>query len=159
GVPGAVGDHAGVGELPFQLLIVGQGLVVSGPVHGGRYSGYEQDKFSTCPARTDRLKTYPTLKKVNAPPEDADGRLTPAVGPRTLLGGLFLGRLAPCFLALVPVVLPLELLDPAGRVHVLHLAGKEGMASRADFDGDVFARAAGDELIATATGHGGFHIG
>src|SRR5436309_14146381 len=50
-------------------------------------------------------------------------------------------------LALVPVVLALELLDPAGGVHELHLAGEEGVAGRADLDRDVLARAAGDELV------------
>src|SRR5438270_5247759 len=40
-------------------------------------------------------------------------------------------------LAVGPVVLALELLDAAGRVHELHLAGEEGVTRRADFDGDV----------------------
>src|SRR5579872_3674822 len=64
------------------------------------------------------------------------------------------GRLGTLFLALVPVVLALELLDPAGGVHVLHLAGEERVAGRADFDGDVLLRAARDELVAAAAGHG-----
>src|ERR1700756_379259 len=53
-------------------------------------------------------------------------------------------------LALVPVVLALELLDAAGGVHVLHLAGEEGVAGRADFDGDVLLRAARGEAVAAA---------
>src|SRR5262249_38104121 len=57
-------------------------------------------------------------------------------------------------LALVPVVLLLELLDAAGGVHELHLAGEEGVAGRADFHRDVLARAAGGELVAAAAGHG-----
>jgi hypothetical protein len=60
--------------------------------------------------------------------------------------------------ALVPVVFALELLDAAGGVHVLHLAGEERMASRADFDGDVLPSAARDELIAATASHGGFFV-
>ena len=37
-------------------------------------------------------------------------------------------------LALVPVVLALELLNPDGGVHELHFAGEKGMASRANLD-------------------------
>src|SRR5262245_28889008 len=70
-------------------------------------------------------------------------------------GLLFLGG----FLALpLPVVLLLELLDPAGGVEVLHLAREERMAGRADFDSDALARAARDELVAAATRHRGFDI-
>src|SRR6185437_12821259 len=63
-----------------------------------------------------------------------------------------------CLLAFVPVVFALELLDAAGRIQILHLAGEERMAGRADFDRDVFLGAAGDELVAAATGHGGFGV-
>src|SRR5438132_778423 len=63
-------------------------------------------------------------------------------------------------LAAGPVVLLLELLDAAGRVNELHLAGEERMAGRANFDGDVLLGAAGRELVAAATGHrGGFVLG
>src|SRR5262249_28302760 len=67
------------------------------------------------------------------------------------LGGL-LGLAA--LLALVPVVLALALLHPAGGVDELHLAGEERVAGRADLDRDVLARAAGDELVAAAARHG-----
>src|SRR5262249_24068198 len=71
---------------------------------------------------------------------------------RCLFGGL--GRLLLDLLAVAPVVPALELLDPAGGVHVLHLAGEERVAGRADLDGDVLSRAAGDELVAATAGHG-----
>ena len=63
-----------------------------------------------------------------------------------------------CLLALVPVVFALELLDAAGRIDVLHLAGEERMAGRADFDRDVLFGAARDEFIAAATGDGGLDV-
>src|SRR5262249_28413405 len=71
-----------------------------------------------------------------------------------LLGRFGLGLL----FALVPVVLLLELLHAAGGIDELHLTGEEGMARRADFDGDVLLSAAGDELVATATGHGRLNV-
>src|SRR5262249_52356941 len=66
---------------------------------------------------------------------------------------LRLRRLALRLLAAAPVVLALELLDAAGRVHVLHLARVERVAGGADFDGDVLLRAARGELVAAAAGH------
>src|SRR4051812_3615895 len=76
----------------------------------------------------------------------------PASGARPLAGlefaSLLRGGLG--FLALVPVVLLLELLDAAGGVDVLHLAGEERVTGRADFDGDVLASAASHELVAAA---------
>src|SRR5207245_2166394 len=57
-------------------------------------------------------------------------------------------------LALVPVVLLLELLNAAGGINELHLAGEEGVAGRADFDGDVLLGAARLELVAAAAGDG-----
>src|SRR5262249_25995229 len=71
---------------------------------------------------------------------------------------LLLGSLAFGLLALVPVVLALELLDAAGGVHELHLAGEERVADRADFDVDILACAAGHELVAATAGHGRFHV-
>ena len=61
-------------------------------------------------------------------------------------------------LAFVPVVLLLEFLDAARRVNELHLAGEERMARRADFDGDVLARAARGELVAAAAGDDDFFV-
>jgi len=59
------------------------------------------------------------------------------------------GRRRPFSFRLSPVCTSLlELLDAAGRVDVLHLAGEERMARRADFDGDVLLRAASRELVA-----------
>src|SRR5262249_5013801 len=78
----------------------------------------------------------------------SDRALTPGDEPLLRLGGLALGGLA-----LAPVVLALELLDAARGVHVLHLAGEERVTGRADFDRDVLARAARDELVAAAAGH------
>src|SRR5215470_9310375 len=70
-----------------------------------------------------------------------------------------LGGLA-ALLAAGPVVLLLELLDAAGRIDKLHLAGEERMAGRADFDGDVLLGAARRELVAATTGdRGGFVLG
>src|SRR5688572_10995166 len=57
-------------------------------------------------------------------------------------------------LAVGPVVLLLELLDAAGGVQELHLAGEERMARRADFDVDGLARAARGKLVATTAGDG-----
>src|SRR4051794_12118569 len=57
-------------------------------------------------------------------------------------------------LAVAPVVLLLELLDAAGGVDELHLAGEERVARRADFDGNVLAGAARGELVAAAAGDG-----
>src|SRR3974390_918181 len=74
-----------------------------------------------------------------------------------LLGfGRRLGLLG--LLALVPVVLLLELLDAARRVHVLHLAGEERMARRADFDGDILLGAARLEFVAATALDGRFFI-
>src|SRR4051794_27071996 len=76
---------------------------------------------------------------------------------RLLLGGLPLGSgggLGARLAALVPVVLALEFLHPAGGVHVLHLAGEEGVAGRADLDGYVLLGAARDELVAATARHG-----
>src|SRR5262245_38444923 len=73
------------------------------------------------------------------------------------LFGRFRGRFAG-LLALVPVVLALELFDPAGGVDVFHLAGEKGMTSRANLDRDVLFRAAGDELVAAAASYGGFDV-
>src|SRR5262249_30874624 len=61
-------------------------------------------------------------------------------------------------LALVPVVLALELLDAARGVDVLHLAGEERVTRGADFDGDVLARAARNELVAATAGDGRFLV-
>ena len=62
------------------------------------------------------------------------------------------------FLAIGPIVLLLELLNPASGIDKLHLAGEERMAGRANFDGDIFPRAARDELVAAAAGDGGFLV-
>src|SRR5262249_26289115 len=63
-------------------------------------------------------------------------------------------------LASGPVVLALELLDTAGRIDELHLAGKKRMADRANFDGDVLLGTARGELVAATAGHRrGFILG
>src|SRR5262249_48181632 len=85
-------------------------------------------------------------------------RTPPARFVRSLLGlGRGFGGLG-LFLALVPVVLLLELLDAAGGVHELPLAGEERVARRADFDVDDLARAARRELVAAAAGDGRFLV-
>src|SRR5947208_15799729 len=71
----------------------------------------------------------------------------------SLLGRFGGGRFAR-LLAIGPVVLALELLDAAGRVDELHLAGEERMTRRADFDGDLLARAARRELVAATADDG-----
>src|SRR5262249_48211243 len=76
-------------------------------------------------------------------------------GRQKLLSGL--GALA-ALLARRPVVLALELLDPARGIDVLHLAGEERMAGRADFDGDILPGAARGELVAAPAGDGGFFV-
>src|SRR5262249_24392445 len=76
---------------------------------------------------------------------------------KLLLGRRF-GGLGFAFLSLVPAVFLLELLDAAGGVHVLHLAREERVAGRADFDGDLLAGAARDELVAAAARHGAFFV-
>src|SRR5262249_48770858 len=81
------------------------------------------------------------------------GTQAAAAGTLLRLGGLGLG-----LLAVAPVVLLLEPLHPAGGVHELHLAGEERVTGRADLDGDVLARAAGGELVATAAGHSGLDV-
>src|SRR5436190_23645852 len=88
--------------------------------------------------------------------DNAPGWRTRRARPR---GADLLGRgLAFALLALVPVVLLLELLHSSGGVDELHLPGEERMAGRADFDGDVLPRAAGGELVATATGDRGLLV-
>src|SRR5262249_53270791 len=79
----------------------------------------------------------------------------PADRPGLLLDGGF-GFAG--LLAVGPVVLALELLDAAGGIDVLHLAGEERVAGRADFDGDILLGAAGDELVATAAGYGALGV-
>src|SRR5476651_1299425 len=69
-----------------------------------------------------------------------------------------LGRGLAGFLALVPVVLLLELLDAARAIDELHLAGEERMARRANFGGDVLLGAARRELVAATAGDGGFFV-
>src|SRR6516165_9561303 len=81
----------------------------------------------------------------------SSARARPGGAGLGLFGGLGLGGAG--LLALVPVVLALELLDPAGGVDVLHLAREEGMASGTDFHGDILPGAARDELVAAAAGH------
>src|SRR5690349_2194669 len=61
-------------------------------------------------------------------------------------------------LPLVPVILLLELLHPAGGVDVLHLAGEERVAGGTDFDHDRLLGAAGGELVAAAAGDGGLFV-
>src|SRR5579872_965676 len=61
-------------------------------------------------------------------------------------------------LAVGPVVLALELLDAARRVHELHLAGEERVAGRADFDGNVLLRTARHEFIAATARDGRLNI-
>jgi hypothetical protein len=70
-----------------------------------------------------------------------------------------LGFLARRFPLVGPVlVLLLEFLHAAGRIHELHFAGEERVARRADFDVDVFLGAARLKLVATAADHVGFII-
>src|SRR5437588_8177436 len=70
-----------------------------------------------------------------------------------LFRGLALG-----LFAIAPVVLLLELLDAAGRVDELHLAGEERVARRTDFDGDVLLGAARDELVAATARDGRLNV-
>src|SRR5438309_213280 len=77
---------------------------------------------------------------------------------KTLFGGFGFGGFGALLLALVPVVLALELFNAPGSVDVLHLAGKERVASRADFDRDVFARAACDKLVAATANDGRLNV-
>src|SRR5262249_22428423 len=79
----------------------------------------------------------------------------PADRPGLLLDGGF-GFAG--LLAVGPGVLALELLDAAGGIDVLHLAGEERMAGRADFDGDVLPGAARDEFVAATAGNGRFDV-
>jgi hypothetical protein len=69
-----------------------------------------------------------------------------------------LGRRFFVFLAITPVVLALEAFYPTGGVHVLHLAGEEGVTGGADFHMDLPFGAAGLEGIATAARHRSFYI-
>ncbi len=63
------------------------------------------------------------------------------------LGGVALGVLAP------------EALDAASRVHKLLLSGKKGMASGADFHGDIaLMSGAGDKRIAAGAMHANFSV-
>jgi hypothetical protein len=86
--------------------------------------------------------------------------------PKKRVGSLLEEQLAPdsnigvqlLFLALVPVVFALELLDTPGRINVLHFAGEERMARGADFDGDVLFGTASDKLVAAPTGDGRLEI-
>src|SRR5262249_10350064 len=89
------------------------------------------------------------------------GPVRPPDGLTLLRRARLLGRLRSRLLLLAavgPVVLALELLDAAGRVHVLHLAGEERVTGRADLDRDVLLRAARLELVAAAAGDGGFFV-
>jgi len=71
-----------------------------------------------------------------------------------LLGSFGLGA----FLAFVPVVFFLELLDTAGGVDIFHLAGEKRMAYGADFNVDIFPCAARDKFVAATAGHRGFLV-
>src|SRR5215510_5737844 len=77
-------------------------------------------------------------------------------GPELLR--LFSGLLLAALATSGPVVFPLELLDAAGGIDVLHLAGEERMARRADFDRDVFLGAARGELVTAAARDGRFFV-
>src|SRR5579884_1403072 len=79
---------------------------------------------------------------------------TGGVTPPLLGRGLGLAGL----LAVGPVVLALELLDAARGVDVLHLAGEERVAGRANFHRDVLPGAARRELVAAAADHGGLDV-
>jgi len=61
-------------------------------------------------------------------------------------------RLLGFALLLSPAVLALELLDPSGGVHKLHLPGEERVTGRTDFDVDLGTGAAGCEGV-PATAH------
>ena len=56
-------------------------------------------------------------------------------------------------------VLAAEALDSTCRVHKLLLAGKEGMAGSADFDGDIaLVNRAGDKCVAAGAMHADFGV-
>src|SRR5262245_5809003 len=138
-----VGDDRGIGELLLQFAIAGQ-------------RGFESLPHSSIFDLGSHL--VPRLLFGNA----WQARSQTGVWERgreeieNLLGCFRLGGLG--LLVLAPVVLALERLDAAGRIDVLHLAGEEGMAGRAYFDRDILLRAARNEFVAAAAGHGCFDV-
>jgi uncharacterized metal-binding protein len=71
---------------------------------------------------------------------------------------LALGSVGLLLLTLVPVVFPLEFLNTAGGIHVLHFARKERVARRANLDINGLFGAARHELVAATACHRTFFV-